>query len=181
MRNPLKTKYQNKKVNAEAEGIPFRLTFDEFKRLAEEAGITWRQMSIKGWHLARTFDLGAYEIGNCRFVPYLQNFLERKVSERSRKASSHNIRKYMESLTDEQKKEHYSKSARALRRRFMKMTPEHKSRITAIQPMKPEDVAKRHEILRGIEPGWGFLTRASAVLGIKPQVIGRFLKKYPMK
>lgn len=89
----LKQKYWNKRVNAKAEGIEFSLSLDQFVQLMNEANITIDDLHIKGYHLSRTNDTGAYEIGNCRFKHYLINYAEKKVSDKARKASSENMKR----------------------------------------------------------------------------------------
>ena len=90
----LKQKFWNKRVNAHAEKIEFKLSLEDFVQLMEEANITIKDLHITGYHLSRNNDSGAYEIGNCRFKPYLENYAEKKLSEKSRKASIENISKY---------------------------------------------------------------------------------------
>lgn len=83
----LKQKFWNKRVNAKKEGIDFCLTLDKFLALMREAGIQESDLHIKGYHLSRYFDNGAYKEGNCRFVPYLDNYAEKKVSAKASAAS----------------------------------------------------------------------------------------------
>lgn len=90
----LKQKFWNKRVNAEKEGIPFKLTMEEFLLMVETAGLTEDDLHIKGFHLSRFNDEGAYEVGNCRFVHYLVNYSEKKVSEKASAASRQNILNY---------------------------------------------------------------------------------------
>jgi hypothetical protein len=94
-------KYSNKRVNAEKENIPFRLTYKEYKTLLNEAEITYKDIGNKGYHLARYNDEGAYEVENCRFIHYLENIKEKKVSEKSRKASRKQALKLLSKLTSE--------------------------------------------------------------------------------
>lgn len=77
-------------MNAKAEGIEFKLTLEQFVGLMEEAGVETKDLHIKGYHLSRNNDTGAYEIGNCRFVHYLVNYAEKKVSPKARAASRRN-------------------------------------------------------------------------------------------
>ena len=97
----LKQKFFNKRVNAEKEGIAFSLTFEEFEQLMLQAGITSSQLGIKQYHLASYNDLGTYSIGNCRFIWYLANLAEKRVSNRSRIASSQNLILATKALTAE--------------------------------------------------------------------------------
>lgn len=87
----LKQKFWNKRVNAEKENIEFKLSLEDYVMLMEQANITCEDLHIKGFHLSRKFDSGAYEIGNCSFVPYLENYKQKKVSEKSRNASRLNM------------------------------------------------------------------------------------------
>jgi hypothetical protein len=94
----LRQKFQNKRVNARKEGIPFRLSVDDFVSLVKEAGLTADDLHIKGYHLSRYCDSGAYEIGNCRFVHYLDNYGEKKISDKARAASAENLKKALAAL-----------------------------------------------------------------------------------
>ena len=94
-------KYSNKRVNAKKERIEFKLTYDQFKLLLEEAGITHEDIGNNGYHLARYNDEGAYEIGNCRFIFYKENIAEKKISEKSRRASRKNALKSLAKMTKE--------------------------------------------------------------------------------
>ena len=93
MDNSFKRKFSNKRVNAEKEGISFELSYDEYVGLAKEAGISVDDIGNKGYHLARYNDTGPYKVGNCRFIFYLENLKEKKISERSRE-HSRNLYKY---------------------------------------------------------------------------------------
>jgi hypothetical protein len=85
-------KYSNKKYNSIKEGIGFNLTFEQYEALMLEAKITYEQIGIKGYHLARLHDMGAYEVGNCRFLHYTLNLKERKETEAMKIARSNNAR-----------------------------------------------------------------------------------------
>ena len=86
-------KYSNKRVNSKKENIPFNLSFDDYKNLMRKSNISIDDIGIKKYHLARYNDTGCYEIGNCRFVYYLINLREKKISNKSRKASRKNLLK----------------------------------------------------------------------------------------
>lgn len=88
---PLKQKFWNKRVNAKKEGIEFNLTLEEFVSLMEEAQIGVDDLHIKGYHLSRFNDSGEYSKTNSRFVHYLVNYSEKKVSEKASEASRRNI------------------------------------------------------------------------------------------
>ena len=94
----LKQKFWNKRVNAAKESIEFNLTLEQFVQLMESSNITLDDLHIKGHHLSHYNDSGAYEIGNCRFVHYLENYAEKKISDKAREASRRNIIAYKESL-----------------------------------------------------------------------------------
>lgn len=81
-------------MNAKKEGIDFNLSLMEFIALMQEANINENDLHIKGYHLSRFNDEGDYSITNCRFIHYLENYAEKKVSAKSRLASSNNILKY---------------------------------------------------------------------------------------
>ncbi len=111
MKSDLKQKYRNKRINAQKEGIEFNLCFDEFIQLLNEANVDTNDLHIKGYHLARYNDSGDYSINNCRFILYLDNYRERKVSERSRQSSRDNIIKFNESLTAEERSKRAKKAS----------------------------------------------------------------------
>lgn len=90
----VRSKYINKKVNAKAEGLICELTLEQFCNLMKQANIKSSQLGFTGdnYVLARYNDLGNYTYGNCRFIKQSENAKERKTSEKSRKASSKNIK-----------------------------------------------------------------------------------------
>lgn len=51
--------------------------------------------------LARYQDQGHYSVGNCRFITQKENAIEKTITEKSRKASSENIRKFNKTRTKE--------------------------------------------------------------------------------
>jgi hypothetical protein len=71
----LKQRWQNKRVNARAEGIECNLTYDEYCQLVDNAGLKSSQLGYtgEGYVLARYNDSGNYEIGNCRFITQQEN------------------------------------------------------------------------------------------------------------
>lgn len=73
----LKQRFINKRVNAAKEGVKFNLSFEQFCSLLEDAKIKSSDCGIKSYHLARNNDQGSYEIGNCRFLHYLENYQEK--------------------------------------------------------------------------------------------------------
>src|SRR4051812_37096257 len=102
----LRQRYVNKRVNAAKEGIDFLLTFEQFCDLLREAGIKSSDCGIKKYHLSRFEDQGNYEVGNCRFIFYLKNYFEKKISDKSREAGRQNITIYNLSKTNEDKRCH---------------------------------------------------------------------------
>lgn len=101
----LRHRFSNKKTNARKEGIRFSLTFDEFCVLLLDAGITSSMLGIKGYHIARYGDAGAYEVGNCRALWYTDNYHERRVSEKASNASRANFVAYNATRTTEDRKQ----------------------------------------------------------------------------
>lgn len=75
----LRRKFSNKKKNAKQDGIGCFLSFEDYCSLVKEAGIKAKQITHFGYHLARYNDTGPYAIGNCRFIPWIDNMRERKV------------------------------------------------------------------------------------------------------
>jgi len=92
----LRTKYCQKRCNAGKEKIPFLLSFEEYCQLLDETGITADDIGIAKYHLARYNDEGSYEYGNCRFIHYLENVKEKKISFASIEASKKNVLKATE-------------------------------------------------------------------------------------
>ena len=76
-----------KRYNAQKEGIQYYLLNEEVCFLLAEADITVEDWSFMGYHLSRYNDVGDYIFGNCRFIPYHENYREKKITETSRAAS----------------------------------------------------------------------------------------------
>jgi len=93
--NKLYSKFSNKRVNAFQEGIPFRLTYKQYRKLVRRARLKSSDLGFsgRGYVLARYNDTGPYEMGNCRFITQLENAREKKISDKSRKASSKNAKR----------------------------------------------------------------------------------------
>lgn len=178
MRNLLKIKYKNKQTNATKEGIGFCLTFAEYELLMNKAGITISDIGIKGYHLARFRDQGDYTVDNCRFIPYLENYREKRLSLKSVESSRQNMIKYNNSISPEQRRIIGQKAGITQKALFRTLSQEEKDRRT--RPLPKELILQRHLILKTIQPGYSFLTRASKHIGMTPQSLGRFLRKYPM-
>lgn len=85
-------KFSNKRANAQKEGIPFSLTFDDFCSLVRDAGLVSSQLGFSGskYVLARYGDKGGYELGNCRFITQAENAKEKIITDKSREASRNN-------------------------------------------------------------------------------------------
>ena len=97
----LRRRYSNKRVNAEAEGIGFHLTYEEFVGLLREAGIVSSDLGIDKYHLARYRDQGDYTVGNCRFIWYTENVAEKKVTEEVRASSRRNQQRFVSRLNSD--------------------------------------------------------------------------------
>ena len=97
-------KWLCKKNNAKLEGVDFYLTFDEYWKLKDEANLKTEDLGFsgKGYVLARYNDKGPYKYGNCRFITQSQNAKEKRVTEKSRKASSLNMKKLNAKRTSEE-------------------------------------------------------------------------------
>lgn len=89
----LKQRYYNKRVNARKEGFECKLSFDEYCSLVEAAGLKSSDLGYSGkkYVLARFGDHGDYVLGNCRFILQSENAAERKISDKAREASRHNV------------------------------------------------------------------------------------------
>lgn len=95
----LRQKYSNKRVNAKKENIEFNLSFDEYKELMARGGYKSSDLGFTGNNivLARYGDNGGYTVDNCRFITHIENVRERKITDKSRMSSSHNITEYNKS------------------------------------------------------------------------------------
>lgn len=73
-----RTKFKTKIYQSPGRGIEFKLSFEEYCNLIDEAGITVYDIGIGAddYCLGRIGDKGAYEVGNCRFITNEQNRLE---------------------------------------------------------------------------------------------------------
>ena len=166
----LRSKIAMKRTNAAKEGIGFYLTESDILDMLEKAGIAIKDWSYQGYHLARFNDKGDYEVGNCRFIPRLENVKEKKVSERVREASSKTITAYNYSLTPEQRQEKARRSG--LSRRGKPRSASHPGNTISL-----ENHREKFEKVKHLEPHrYGFNTRASKVLGCSSQYVGRMLK-----
>ena len=79
--NALKSKYRDHKYNAAKRGVPFRLTFEEWLNIWSESGhLHERGRHAGDYVMARFGDAGAYEVGNVKIIPHIENIKERKFS-----------------------------------------------------------------------------------------------------
>lgn len=92
----LAKKIANKRVNAKKEGIPFKLTARDIRKLLAAAGISSEQWGFADggmYVLARRNDTGAYEAGNCYFITQAENMRERAMSVKNLAACRANVAK----------------------------------------------------------------------------------------
>lgn len=175
MMSSLKTKWQNKKVNAKKENIDFNLTFKDFCDLADKVGISFKDMNINGYHLARYNDSGAYEVDNCRFIPAKENFAERKTTDKVRASG----RKNMLEIHASPKYKEYMEKAVFMGKQWRKsLTEEEKHRRA--NPLKEEVVEERHKVIRKFIGQKKAIQKASLEIGITEQALRRFIKAYPL-
>lgn len=73
-------KWQSLKDNAKLRKCVCLLSFEQYVDLAIEANITLDQIGRLRdcYHMSRIKDIGDYVIGNCRFIPHLDNIKEKK-------------------------------------------------------------------------------------------------------
>lgn len=75
-----KRKWKRLKSNAKQKGVVCTLSFDQYLQLANDAGVNDPSMigrSIGQYAMGRLGDKGDYELGNCRFIPVIQNHQEK--------------------------------------------------------------------------------------------------------
>lgn len=149
----LRRRWYNKRSNAAKLGIGFNLSFEEFCGLITEAGIKSSALGHTGYHLARYNDAGDYVVGNCRFIPFLENVAEKKPTDKVRAAARRNLVLAQAAPKD-------MKRAAALR--FAR----HGLPAVCL-PLSPAELKRRKVLLRGLDPkAWGFVTRAAEALGV---------------
>jgi hypothetical protein len=171
MKDLLYQKFLNKKINSKKEEIEFYLTFDEFKQLVQDANITVDDLHIKGYHLARYNDSGNYEIGNCRFIPYLDNYKERKISDRNRLASKQNILNYNLSLSAEEKSERANRIAKIRKQNGNLVVPDNS--------LTDDEIKDRISVINRYDTNQrGWITKCSNELGISHTQLRRFINKH---
>ena len=159
-------KYRNKKVNARKEYIEFNLTLEEYASLLEEAGITLEDVGNTGYHLARYNDEGPYEVGNCRFIHYLENLNEKQISEKSRNSSRDKILKIISERTPEERKRIAKLGGKA---------------GGGHNKFSDTDIQERIKIIKesGIDLNKrGYQAKLSRLLGISHTQVRRFMKQY---
>lgn len=162
-------KFSNKKFNAAKEGIPFELSFDDYVKLLNEAGITYLDVGNKGYHLARYNDMGPYSIGNCRFIFYKENMKEKKYSEKAKLANIENARKMSEGNL--KNKESWVEKVRAGVRKKEKHGGQNK--LTDEQVLKKVEHVKDRDF-----SVWGSITKTANELGMSRTNLQRLLKRY---
>lgn len=81
----LRRKWTTKRRQAEINNVEFKLSYEDYKYLAEIAGIDSTQIgSFKlNYCLGRYNDTGPYEIGNCRFILCIENRFEHHINSRN--------------------------------------------------------------------------------------------------
>lgn len=91
-------KYRNKCYNAKKEGLKCELTFEEYIRLVNDAGLKSSDLGFTGkkYVLARIGDTGNYKFGNCRFITQKENVHEKVLTEKAIRTSKNNIKKAIE-------------------------------------------------------------------------------------
>jgi hypothetical protein len=172
----LRIKYKNKKVNAIKEGIEFKLSIDDYEKLIIDADISIDDIGNKGYHLSRYNDCGPYEIGNCRFIYYIYNLREKKISDKSRKSSSNNIIKYMSNRSESEKIIVQNMAANAIRNKI-------KNGIN-IKPscsLSEQEIKRRIDIINnsGVDMNkYGWVTKISNILECSHTAVKRFVNKY---
>lgn len=165
-------RYNNKKFNALKESIQCKLTFEEYCTLLQKAGLKSSDIGIKKYHLARFSDAGDYEIDNCRFIFYKENYREKKISDKSRLASRLNIQNFRSSLTSEE--------LLAYRNNAVKRASEIRREYGTQPRLSDEEILRRINIIKeNIKIGeWGWRVKASKLIDQTPQSVGRFYKKH---
>ena len=163
----LKHKIEMKRLNAQKEGIQYLLSDEEICFLLAEADITSDNWTFMGYHLSRYNDSGNYIFGNCRFVPYQQNYAEKKISEASRGASRAH--------------------AKRLREERMQWPQEERSRIAQLgglafaekYSLTDEYYLERFKIVQHLDLNkFGILSQAGELLGVSSHQAGRMRKHW---
>lgn len=129
----LKQRWYNKRVNARKEGIPFKLSYSDFYELVERAGLKSSDLGFTGnnYVLARYWDCGPYSFENCRFITQAKNAIERRVTRKSRRASSLNSKAALEAMralgSEELKRRR--EEGRRLSKKVERLKEEHAKRL----------------------------------------------------
>ncbi len=165
-------KFSNKRVNAKKEKIEFKLTFEEWKKLLIEAKISYNDIGIKGYHLARFNDSGPYEVGNCRFVYYLDNLKEKKFSQKSKEASTKNITTYNKSTSKEERQRTIQK--------FKETWSKKREHYKPHNILSREDVIKKYELITSLVDlnRRGAISKAAKLLNCSHTCIRRYINRY---
>ena len=71
----LHQRFENKRVNAKAEGIECQLSYEDYMLLVTDAKLVSSQLGFtgEGYVLGRYNDSGPYSIDNCRFITQKEN------------------------------------------------------------------------------------------------------------
>ncbi len=78
----LRDHYGDHKSNARKKGVQFKLSFEQWLRIWVESGHLEERGRHRGQYVMGRFgDKGAYEIGNVKILPHIENIKERKFSE----------------------------------------------------------------------------------------------------
>lgn len=133
-----------------------------------EANIGIDDLHIKGYHLSRYNDSGDYVVGNCRFIPYLENYSEKKISDLSREASSKNISKYLSELSHDDRVERAQNIAALRKKRGTEVVPDN--------DLTDEEIQRRISIINSYSKVWGWVMKCSAEIGISHTQLRRFCK-----
>lgn len=143
----LSRKFTSKRMNATKEGIEFLLSIEEVESLLNEAGIDVSQWNLRGYHLARYGDSGPYVIGNCRFIPAIENYRERKSSELMLQSASRNIAKHMNERSPEERK----RISRLARSKVKDTGASGRSQAAKLTPEERKEKARKAGIASGIK------------------------------
>jgi hypothetical protein len=70
-------KFRKQRSNARSRGIPFNLTFQEWRDIWQESGMYERRgRGRRGYVMHRIADSGPYQVGNVEIISAIDNFRE---------------------------------------------------------------------------------------------------------
>jgi hypothetical protein len=161
-KNPIRMKWLHKRHDASKKNIPFKLSMGDYKKLLQEANISPDDVAPAGYHLARYNDTGPYEYGNCRFVYYVVNVAEKKISDKHRAAAARNMKAIRRTKTREDLSRAGSKGGGSNRLK----QDEVDSRVCAIES-SGIDLTKL-----------GWVKKVSVLLKINSSTVHKFMRKY---